>query len=109
MADGSLTFCLQQHQLPLRRLRGATTTAEAPAADALRQRWLDRVANGRALAAVAFASVQAQGLAHAADDLFHVVVTDVARLQQLLSQGEFGAIQLHLQQSGAGVLEAGAA
>lgn len=61
MADGSLAFCLQQHQLPLRRLRGATATAEAPAADTLRQRWLAPVASGQALAAVAFAHLRRPG------------------------------------------------
>ena len=61
MADGSLTFCWLQHQLPLRRLLCATTTAEAPAAEALRERWLEPVASGRALAAVAFAQLRRPG------------------------------------------------
>lgn len=61
MADGSLTFCWLQHQMPLRRLRDAIATAEAPAADALRLRWLDPVATGQALAAVAFAHLRRPG------------------------------------------------
>lgn len=36
MADGSLTFCWLQHQMPLRRLLSAAATAEAPAAAELK-------------------------------------------------------------------------
>lgn len=61
MADGSLTFCWLQHQMPLRRLLAATTTSETPAADALRDRWLEPVATGRALAGVAFAHLRRPG------------------------------------------------
>lgn len=61
MADGSLTFCWLQHQMPLRRLIAATSTSEAPAADALRDRWLEPVATGRALAGVAFAHLRRPG------------------------------------------------
>ncbi|MFZ0408087.1 MAG: acyl-CoA dehydrogenase family protein [Cyanobium sp.] len=61
MADGSLTFCWLQHQLPLRRLLGAVSSPEAPAAGALRRRWLEPVASGRALAAVAFAHLRRAG------------------------------------------------
>jgi alkylation response protein AidB-like acyl-CoA dehydrogenase len=61
MADGSLTFCWLQHQMPLRRLDHAVATPEAPAAVDLRQRWLDSVASGRALAAVAFAHLRRPG------------------------------------------------
>jgi alkylation response protein AidB-like acyl-CoA dehydrogenase len=61
MADGSLTFCWLQHQLPLRRLLAAVPTADAPAAGALRQQWLEPVASGRAVAAVAFAHLRRPG------------------------------------------------
>lgn len=61
MADGSLTFCWLQHQLPLRRLLAAAATPEAPAAPELRRRWLEPVASGRALAAVAFAHLRRPG------------------------------------------------
>jgi alkylation response protein AidB-like acyl-CoA dehydrogenase len=61
MADGSLSFCWLQHQVPLRRLQTATSTAEAPAAEALRERWLEPVATGRALAGVAFAHLRRPG------------------------------------------------
>ena len=61
MADGSLTFCWLQHQTPLQRLLQATVTPEAPAAAALRQRWLTPVARGQALAAVAFAHLRRPG------------------------------------------------
>ena len=61
MADGSLTFCWLQHQTPLQRLQSAKATPEAPAAEVLRQRWLEPVASGRALAAVAFAHLRRAG------------------------------------------------
>jgi alkylation response protein AidB-like acyl-CoA dehydrogenase len=61
MADGSLSFCWLQHQVPLRRLQTATSTAEAPAAEALRESWLEPVATGRALAGVAFAHLRRPG------------------------------------------------
>lgn len=58
MADGSLTFCWLQHQMPLRRLLAATSTSEAQAAEALRDRWLEPVATGRALAGVTSAHLR---------------------------------------------------
>lgn len=61
MADGSLTFCWLQHQMPLRRLLSATATAEAPAAAELQHRWLEPITSGRALAAVAFAHLRRPG------------------------------------------------
>jgi alkylation response protein AidB-like acyl-CoA dehydrogenase len=61
LADGSLSFCWLQHQMPLRRLLAASSTPEAPAADALRKRWLEPVATGRALAGVAFAHLRRPG------------------------------------------------
>jgi alkylation response protein AidB-like acyl-CoA dehydrogenase len=61
LADGSLSFCWLQHQLPLRRLLAARSTPEAPAADALRDRWLEPVATGQALAGVAFAHLRRPG------------------------------------------------
>jgi alkylation response protein AidB-like acyl-CoA dehydrogenase len=66
MADGSLTFCWLQHQLPLRRLLNALSTPEAPAASALRERWLEHVASGQALAGVAFAHLRRPGAANPA-------------------------------------------
>ena len=61
MADGSLTFCWLQHQLPWRRLLAASATAEAPAAEALRDRWLEPVASGLALGGGAFAQLRRPG------------------------------------------------
>ena len=61
MADGALTFCWLQHQLPWRRLLAATSTADAPAADDLRHRWLERVATGLALGGGAFAQLRRPG------------------------------------------------
>ena len=61
MADGSLTFCWLQHQLPWRRLLAATSTADAPAADDLRHRWLEPVATGLALGGGAFAQLRRPG------------------------------------------------
>ncbi|MEI7667163.1 MAG: hypothetical protein WCI65_14050 [Synechococcaceae cyanobacterium ELA263] len=61
MADGSLTFCWLQHQLPLRRLLSAISTAEAPAADDLRLLWLEPVATGLALGGGAFAQLRRPG------------------------------------------------
>jgi alkylation response protein AidB-like acyl-CoA dehydrogenase len=66
MADGSLTFCWLQHQMPLRRLLNALSTPEAPAASALRERWLEHVASGQALAGVAFAHLRRPGAANPA-------------------------------------------
>jgi alkylation response protein AidB-like acyl-CoA dehydrogenase len=60
-ADGSLTFCWLQHQSPLKRLLAAASTPEAPAADGLRRRWLEPVARGTALAAVASAHLRRPG------------------------------------------------
>ncbi len=65
MADGSLCFCWLQQQMPLRRLRAAVSTLEAPQADQLRRRWLEPVASGRALAAVAFAQLRRPAAAQA--------------------------------------------
>lgn len=61
MADASLCFCWLQHQLPLRRLLSAANTTEAPAAEELQRRWLEPVASGQALAAVAFAHLRRPG------------------------------------------------
>ncbi len=61
MADGSLTFCWLQHQLPWRRLLAATSTPDAPAADDLRHRWLEPVATGLALGGGAFAQLRRPG------------------------------------------------
>lgn len=61
MADGSLTFCWLQHQLPWRRLLSATSTPDAPAADTLRNRWLELVATGLALGGGAFAQLRRPG------------------------------------------------
>jgi hypothetical protein len=66
MADGSLTFCWLQHQLPLRRLLNAVSSPAAPAASALRERWLEHVASGQALAGVAFAHLRRPGAANPA-------------------------------------------
>jgi alkylation response protein AidB-like acyl-CoA dehydrogenase len=66
MADGSLTFCWLQHQMPLRRLLNAVSTPAAPAASALRDRWLEQVASGQALAGVAFAHLRRPGAANPA-------------------------------------------
>ena len=50
-----------QHQMPLRRLLNAVSNPEAPAASALRDRWLEQVASGQALAGVAFAHLRRPG------------------------------------------------
>jgi len=65
MADGSLCFCWLQQQMPLRRLHAARTTVQAPQAEQLRHRWLEPVACGRALAAVAFAQLRRPAAAQA--------------------------------------------
>ncbi len=66
MADGSLTFCWLQQKVPLRRLLNAVSSPEAPAASALRDRWLEQVASGQALAGVAFAHLRRAGAANPA-------------------------------------------
>jgi alkylation response protein AidB-like acyl-CoA dehydrogenase len=71
MADGSLTFCWLQHQMPLRRLLSAAATAEAPAASELQHRWLEPVASGRALAAVACAHLRRPGPPNPATTRLH--------------------------------------
>ncbi len=61
MADASTWFCWAQHQTPLRTLDGTTPGIVQPASASLRDRWLDDLSSGRALAAVAFAHVRREG------------------------------------------------
>ena len=50
-------------------------------------------------------SMQPKGSAHATDNILHVVIADVTRLKQLLSQSQLRTIELHLQQTRARVFE----
>lgn len=61
MADASTWFCWAQHQTPLRTLDGTALGIVQPASASLRDRWLDDLSSGRALAAVAFAHVRREG------------------------------------------------
>lgn len=61
MADASTWFCWAQHQTPLRTLEGVAPGIVQPAGRSLRDRWLDDLMTGRALAAVAFAHVRREG------------------------------------------------
>jgi len=92
MADGSLTFCWLQHQLPLRRLLNAVSSPAAPAASALRDRWLEQVASGQALAGVAFAHLRRPGAANpAATRIAGLAPRWTARLDHLLGHRRSGA------------------
>lgn len=61
MADASTWFCWAQHQTPLRTLEGTAPGIVQTAGRSLRERWIDDLSSGRALAAVAFAHVRREG------------------------------------------------
>lgn len=61
MADASTWFCWAQHQTPLSTLEGTAPGIAQPASESLRERWIDDLSTGRALAAVAFAHVRREG------------------------------------------------
>lgn len=61
MADASTWFCWAQHQTPPRTVDGTAPGIVQFAGPSLRERWVDDLSTGRALAAVAFAHVRREG------------------------------------------------